>query len=253
MRSRSRSEKKKPKTTAPPVNNVQVPGGRQIGVRGEWAEFLFPDGSKLFRNIISGEILTGIPTVIGSGGRYTISPPTGLGQAPGQSAASKPATASQTTLFILHVPAIWTELDLAQHFSPFGTLLRADLPKNMDGSRKGYGFVTYASMTEGQKAIDGMHGFPVQDINGTKTLGVSFRAAPPPTNASMGMGVPPTQAITAADATMNQIPIHLQPGKMVIGGVPGHLNPNIMPPMPAGSAPLPSDPQSMANLTLTRL
>jgi len=90
----------------------------------------------------------------------------------------------KSTLFILHVPTIWTEQDLAQHFASFGTLTRCDLPKNADGTRKGYGFVTYSTVEEGQKAIDSMNGFPVQDSNGQKKLGVSFRSA---ANGLLGM------------------------------------------------------------------
>lgn len=90
----------------------------------------------------------------------------------------------KSTLFIMHVPSIWSEQDLAQHFASFGTLTRSDLPKNNDGTRKGYGFVTYETVEEGQRAIDSMNGFPVQDANGQKKLAVSFRSA---ANGLLGM------------------------------------------------------------------
>jgi len=186
-RSRSGSPSVKKKKAPPPIYNTPVPGGKQIGVRGEWAEFLFPDGSKLFRNILNGQIVTGIPQggglgparMVLAGGTPGVVPPSGGGgtgaMAMGQLQTSMDIP--KTTLFILHVPTQWSEHDLAQHFMPFGSLLRADLPKNSDGSRKGYGFVTYQTQEEGQKAIDSMNGFPVQDISGQKTLGVSFRAS----------------------------------------------------------------------------
>jgi len=195
---------------AAPANNTPVPGGKQIGVRGEWAEFQFPDGSKLFRHIITGEIVTGIPTVSGSG-----QPIPGPGGALGIPVAPDPSTvvmkivepkvAPNTTLFVLHMPASWTENDLQQHFNHFGSITRADLPKNADGTRKGYGFVSYNNQEEAQRAIDHMNGFPVMDIHSgiSRNLSVSYRTqhgsggtvasqkgsmAPLPSNMTGGLG-----------------------------------------------------------------
>eukprot|EP00397_Hematodinium_sp_SG-2012_P017200 GEMP01017581.1.p1 GENE.GEMP01017581.1~~GEMP01017581.1.p1 ORF type:complete len:447 (+),score=101.03 GEMP01017581.1:54-1394(+) len=235
----------------PPVNNTPVPGGRQIGVRGEWAEFLFPDGSKLFRNILNGQIVTGIPSAIGTGR-----------PAPGTPPIIQTLEPPKTTLFILHVPSIWSESDLAQHFAPFGNLLRSDLPKNLDGTRKGYGFVTYATTDEGQKAIDSMHGFPVQDINGQKTLGVSFRASPGQngtggTVASMG-GTMAAMGGQAMGSTMNMSVGNGMLGAMGgmggmshMGGMPGSMQGTMVSGL--GPGPLPGQKPTLANMTLAAM
>ena len=68
-------------------------------------------------------------------------------------------------LFIYHLPASWTDSDLAQCFAPFappGVLLKALVYKDRaTGLSKGFGFVDYDNPLSAQNAINAMNGMAV--------------------------------------------------------------------------------------------
>jgi len=104
-------------------------------------------------------------------------------------AAHANAQEEKKTLFILHIPTTWNEQDLAAHFGTFGTLTRTDLPKDMNGIRRDFGFVSYTRHEDAQRALDSMHGFPVQDITGPKKLQVNFRSPGQQSGVQQGVGL----------------------------------------------------------------
>ena len=66
-------------------------------------------------------------------------------------------------LFIFHLPNLWTEEDLIQHFSPFGRIISAKIIKDpITGKTKGFGFVSYTNELSAYGAIKTMNGFRVQ-------------------------------------------------------------------------------------------
>eukprot|EP01135_Chromosphaera_perkinsii_P000697 Nk52_evm9s150 gene=Nk52_evmTU9s150 len=64
------------------------------------------------------------------------------------------------TLRVTNLSEDTRESDLQDLFRPFGQITRVFLAKDkVTGLPKGFGFVTYANRSDGQKAIDALHGF----------------------------------------------------------------------------------------------
>ena len=63
-----------------------------------------------------------------------------------------------------------TEEALSTEMKKYGTVKLINLPKKEDGSLKGYGFVTFESMQEAQKAIESIN------ASNTKLMGAKISA-----------------------------------------------------------------------------
>jgi len=75
-------------------------------------------------------------------------------------------------LFIYHLPHDLTDADLATAFAPFGNVISAKVyVDKFTGESKGFGFVSYDSVTSADAAIEQMNGFQI----GTKRLKVQHK------------------------------------------------------------------------------
>lgn len=94
--------------------------------------------------------------------------------APSNAASTQPATSAPlaqqnlnagpvgANLFIYHIPGIWDDCILRQHFEHFGKIVSCRVQCDNEGRPRGFGFVSFDSPTGAQAAIAGMHGFPVE-------------------------------------------------------------------------------------------
>lgn len=79
--------------------------------------------------------------------------------------------AQHTTLIINNLPSYFTEEELKTMFSTFGKVKAARITRNpKTDQNQGYGFVEYASRSEGSKAIEQVNGLQL----GNKKLRVAF-------------------------------------------------------------------------------
>ncbi|KAK2963174.1 putative Polyadenylate-binding protein [Blattamonas nauphoetae] len=92
------------------------------------------------------------------------------GQGPG-GIASAQGGSNGYTIFIYNLPAAGEEEFLQSYFSQFGQIQKMSVPRHPTGAPRGYGFVTYGSIEEANKAILTMNGVIV---NG-KELQVSLK------------------------------------------------------------------------------
>merc|ERR1712187_457335 len=81
------------------------------------------------------------------------------------------AAVNEMSLFVFHLPPHWAEEDLMQHFSPFGSLLRASVQRGPNGKSRGFGFVAFAESKDANLAVNAMNGFQVEG----KRLSGSFK------------------------------------------------------------------------------
>ena len=76
-----------------------------------------------------------------------------------------------TKLFVGNLSFKTTEIDLQDAFAAHGTVVEATLMMDrMTGRPRGFGFVTMGSPEEAQKAIDAMHGKPLDGRNLTVNI-----------------------------------------------------------------------------------
>mmetsp|Transcript_40440 Transcript_40440/g.81517 ORF Transcript_40440/g.81517 Transcript_40440/m.81517 type:complete len:111 (+) Transcript_40440:3-335(+) len=68
-----------------------------------------------------------------------------------------------SNLFIYHIPVTWTDDELVQCFSPFGTVVSATVFKDkITNQSKGFGFVSYDNAVSAQNAIAAMNGMQIE-------------------------------------------------------------------------------------------
>jgi len=92
-----------------------------------------------------------------------------------------------TKLFVGNLSFKTTENDLQDAFAAHGTVVEATLMMDrMTGRPRGFGFVTMGSPEEAQKAIDAMHGKPLDGRNLTVNI-----ARPKEDRPAGGGGRPP--------------------------------------------------------------
>lgn len=85
-----------------------------------------------------------------------------------------------TKLFVGNLSFKTTENDLQDAFAAHGTVVEATLMMDrMTGRPRGFGFVTMGSPEEAQKAIDGMHGKPLDGRNLTVNIARPKEERPP--------------------------------------------------------------------------
>jgi hypothetical protein len=67
----------------------------------------------------------------------------GMGMRGGMGTAVQKNGPEGCNLFIYHIPAAWTDQDIAASFSPFGNIVSATVMKDKNtGAHKGFGFVS---------------------------------------------------------------------------------------------------------------
>lgn len=66
-------------------------------------------------------------------------------------------------LFVDGLPPSFSNKDLTDLFTGFGTVLRADVARNKEGNSLRFGFVTMGTSREAYRAIASLHGALVED------------------------------------------------------------------------------------------
>lgn len=126
-------------------------GGRQVGVRGNWAEFATPAGRNYYVNVITQEKTWARPA------DYNVLAATRAGGPP--IAPNGLPTTGHSNLFVGSIPPGCNDIIFRQIFSPFGHIVSMKCVPE-----KNHGFVKFMSVHESQRAIDTMNGAL---INGT--------------------------------------------------------------------------------------
>eukprot|EP00928_Gymnodinium_smaydae_P067703 TRINITY_DN5070_c1_g3_i1.p1 TRINITY_DN5070_c1_g3~~TRINITY_DN5070_c1_g3_i1.p1 ORF type:complete len:616 (-),score=93.07 TRINITY_DN5070_c1_g3_i1:87-1934(-) len=146
---------------AAPNANVPVPsmaemptGGRQVGVRGSWAEFATTAGRNYYVNVVTGEKTWARPV------DYNVQ-----GSQRGGQVSANGIPTGHSNLFVGSIPPNCTDAIFRQMFAPFGQIISMKCVPE-----KSHGFVKFSNCAEAQKAIDTMNGAM---INGTP-LNVKF-------------------------------------------------------------------------------
>jgi len=119
-------------------------GGRQVGTRGNWAEFATPDSRSYYVNIVTGEKTWTRPI-----GYDTAASRRGAtaGGAPGQ-----PGNL-HSNVYVGSLPAGINDMTFWKMFEGFGTIISIKVVPEMY-----YGFVKFASQEQAQKSIDALNG-----------------------------------------------------------------------------------------------
>eukprot|EP00929_Paragymnodinium_shiwhaense_P055407 TRINITY_DN27754_c0_g1_i2.p1 TRINITY_DN27754_c0_g1~~TRINITY_DN27754_c0_g1_i2.p1 ORF type:complete len:615 (-),score=114.03 TRINITY_DN27754_c0_g1_i2:279-2123(-) len=118
-------------------------GGRQVGVRGSWAEFTTASGRSYYVNVVSGE-------------KSWARPPdydTNAVKATGMLLPPNPANTCHTNVYVGNLPVGITEVGFRQLFAPFGSIASMKLVPEIR-----YGFVKFTSVDEAQRCIDSGNG-----------------------------------------------------------------------------------------------
>ena len=85
-----------------------------------------------------------------------------------------------TKLFVGNLSFKTTENDLQDAFAAHGTVVEATLMMDrMTGRPRGFGFVTMASQEEAEKAIEGLHGKPMDGRDLTVNIARPKEDRPP--------------------------------------------------------------------------
>lgn len=128
-------------------------GGRQVGVRGAWAEFSTAAGKPYFVNVVSGEKTWTRPAGYDTM-RSGMKPGGSLGPGPGGAliAPGGPQT-GHSNVYVGSLPNGTNEATFRHLFSPFGTVVTCKVVPEMH-----YGFVKFSSPLEAQLAIDTVTG-----------------------------------------------------------------------------------------------
>jgi len=128
---------------------LEVPaGGRQVGVRGTWAEFATTDGRHYYVNCVNGEKTWAKPADFTHNKSHM-----------GGQVSANGIPLHHSNLFIGSLPYGCSDLMFRQMFEPFGRVLSMKVVPE-----KRHGFVKFSCVPEAQMAIDTMNGV---NINGT--------------------------------------------------------------------------------------
>ncbi|CBZ50546.1 putative RNA recognition motif-containing protein [Neospora caninum Liverpool] len=77
----------------------------------------------------------------------------------------------KTNVFVFQIPLSWTEDDLHQQFSEWGTITSVRVERKGDGRNRGYGFVCFSDAESAQRAVESMDGRVIEG----KQLKVSLK------------------------------------------------------------------------------
>ena len=107
------------------------------------------------------------PSIISAGQKHQVS-----GLSPNSMLYKQQEGPDGCNLFIYHLPSEFTDVDLAQAFCTFGSILSAKvfIDKNTNLS-KCFGFVSYDNVISANNAIQAMNGFQI----GVKRLKVQLK------------------------------------------------------------------------------
>lgn len=135
------------KNHKPPIDITVQPGEkpRLVAVRGTWAHYIVGNGESYYANIMTSAT--------------SYEKPIEFEQAMARRQGED--NSGETTLFVLHLPKVWGDEDLKHAFSPYGSVIRADVQKDNLMQSRGYGFVTYPSQAEACLALNAMSGYAV--------------------------------------------------------------------------------------------
>ena len=114
---------------------------------------------------------------------------------PGFEETEGPAGAN---LFVYHLPHDLTDADLATAFNPFGTVISAKVyVDRFTGESKGFGFVSYDSVSAADNAIEQMNGFQIGNkrlkVQHKRVHGSNSHTHSPPAEDIEQESPPPTQ------------------------------------------------------------
>lgn len=106
-------------------------------------------------------------------------PPSGGGASPAGGGSSTPSSPSRSAdvrttdvkLFVFHIAPVVTDDMLFAHFAPYGEVVSARVMRHKNGTPRGFGFVNFRRLIDGERAIAARHG---KTYHG-KRLVVSFK------------------------------------------------------------------------------
>lgn len=140
-------------------DKAKITGGKQVAVRGIWAQFAISTGNYYYLNTTTGETTWALPA-----GFKTVTSRRAGDAPPGQPSSLK------EKIFIFNVPPGWDEARLKQQFAHFGRITACLCQRDTSGQRNthtsplGGGFVTYSNESEALAAIRTMNGFFVDGM-----------------------------------------------------------------------------------------
>eukprot|EP00928_Gymnodinium_smaydae_P008321 TRINITY_DN13033_c0_g1_i1.p1 TRINITY_DN13033_c0_g1~~TRINITY_DN13033_c0_g1_i1.p1 ORF type:complete len:697 (-),score=161.33 TRINITY_DN13033_c0_g1_i1:152-2167(-) len=137
-------------------------GGRQIGVRGEWAQFAVSNGRHYYKNLLTGEARWDMPT----GFMHMSTKMTNR--------ESLGATPNRAKVFVSHIPADWGEAELTHRFFQFGQIAHVTVLRDDNGASRYCGFVAFMEEASAVAAINSMDGY---FVGGQKLRVVQSRSA----------------------------------------------------------------------------
>jgi len=138
------------------------PRGRQVAVKGAWAQYLLPNGESYYFNVLTKE--------------KTNRKPTEIVQGPVQNVVGKKT--EEAGLFIPRLPEHWSERELAHLFGKYGNIKGVSVAREDDGRSKRYGWVNYDTQRSARAAIDAINGLrlPGMDMALEVRLAIQHRS-----------------------------------------------------------------------------